>query len=224
MPRLCPQLGEAERRRHEGIEYLGIVCASVLMDRKLADYYVTNITDDGAPFTAVIEMTALVDPSEVGGTALVYLPRYAAAGDAAWVWTDAEVEERFLAALERMYPAFRREHVRAFRVSRVKHVMALPTIGYSESLPSLSTGVPNVFAVNSAHIVKGTLNVNEVIALANEAFENVLAPSICSPASERGADHEELQASRIPALTPPCQGGGILEDHVEAVGELVARP
>jgi protoporphyrinogen oxidase len=224
VPRLCPQLSETERRRHEGIEYLGIICASVLLDRKLADYYVTNITDDGAPFTAVIEMTALVDPIEVGGNALVYLPRYAAASDAAWAWTDVEVEERFLTALERMYPAFRREHARAFRVSRVKHVMALPTIGYSDSLPSLSTGVPNVFAVNSAHIVKGTLNVNEVIALANEAFENVLVPSICSPAPVRVGNDQKLAASRIPHLAPPCQGGGISEDHVEAVGELVARP
>jgi protoporphyrinogen oxidase len=103
--RLCPQLLETERRRHEGIEYLGIVCASVLLDRPLADYYVTNITDGGVPFTAVIEMTTLVDPAELGGKSLVYLPRYAPSDDEAWRWTDAEVEERFLAALASMYAA-----------------------------------------------------------------------------------------------------------------------
>jgi protoporphyrinogen oxidase len=200
--RLCPQLPDEERRAHDGIEYLGIICASVLLDRPLADYYVTNITDGGVPFTAVIEMTTLVDPTEIGGKCLVYLPRYAPHDDEAWNWTDSEIETRFIAALASMYPEFRPEHVRAFRVSRARHVMALPTLGYSERLPSMTTGVPNVFAVNSAHIVKGTLNVNEVVDLANMAFKDVLAPTIgetlSSPLVENNFD-------------------------VEAAGELVAR-
>ena len=83
----------------------------------------------GLPFTAVIEMSALVNPKDLGGQALIYLPRYAASDDEAWTWTDAEIEERFLIGLERMYPAFRRGDVTAFRISRVKHVMALPTLG-----------------------------------------------------------------------------------------------
>jgi protoporphyrinogen oxidase len=174
---LCPQLSAEERRRHERIEYLGILCASVVLRRPLASYYVTNITDEGLPFTAVIEMTTLVDPAELGTRHLVYLPRYAAADDEAWNWTDHDIEERFLAALARMYPGFRRDDVEAFRVSRVKHVMALPTLGYSAQLPPLATSAANVYVVNSAHIVKGTLNVNEVLELAEQAFETVLEPA-----------------------------------------------
>jgi protoporphyrinogen oxidase len=189
--RLCPQLSADERRRHEGIEYLGIVCASVLLSQPLADYYVTNITDGGVPFTAVIEMTTLVDRAELGGHALVYLPRYAAADDEAWQWSDAEVEERFLAVLAGMYPNFRREHVQAFRISRVKHVMALPTLDYSQHLPPMATSAPNVFAVNAAHIVKGTLNVNEVVELAGEAFESVLKPTIVQKNNHGGTEYTE---------------------------------
>src|SRR5690606_19936156 len=103
---LCPQLGADERRRHEAIQYLGIVCASVLLRKPLASYYVTNITDAGLPYTAVIEMTTLVDPAELGGASLVYLPRYAAGDDEVWRLTDEEIQERFLAGLERMYPDF----------------------------------------------------------------------------------------------------------------------
>ena len=203
--RLCSQLTEDQRKSHDGIEYLGIICASVLLEQPLANYYVTNITDGGVPFTAVIEMTTLVDRVELGGHALVYLPRYAAADDEAWQWSDAEIESRFLAALETMYSAFRRDHVRAFRVSRAKHVMALPTFGYSERLPSPATGVPGVFAVNSAHIVKGTLNVNEVVELANDACRRVLLPSINDD---------------MPRHSPQP-----LENHsdAETLGELVAR-
>jgi len=210
---LCPQLDEEERRRHENIEYLGILCASVLLRRPLAEYYVTNITDSGLPFTAVIEMTTLVKSEELGGHHLVYLPRYAAADDEAWSWSDHEIEERFLTALRQMYPDVQPDDVEAFRVSRIKHVMALPTLGYSEQLPPLATAAANVFAVNSAHIVKGTLNVNEVLELADEAFENVLAPTI-APAKSAPALPDDLLP--IAAHQSQC--------HDKTVGELVARP
>ena len=141
-------------------------------------------------------MTALVDPQQLGGNHLAYLPRYAAADDEAWNWSDHEVEAKFLAGLERMYPAFRREHVKAFKISRARHVMALPTLEYSHSLPPMATAAENVFAVNSAHIVKGTLNVNEVLTLADDAFERVLVPTIadCRSAADPLVPH--AQATR----------------------------
>ncbi|RIK85382.1 MAG: hypothetical protein DCC67_03980 [Planctomycetota bacterium] len=213
---LCPQMGGQERAKHESIRYLGVICASVLMKRPLAGYYVTNITDGDVPFTAIIEMTALVDPAELGNSHLAYLPRYAAVDDEAWTWSDQDLQERFLTALARMYPQFAREDVLAFRVSRARYVMALPTLHYSQRLPPFETGLPGVLAVNSAHIVKGTLNVNEVLELADAAFDSTLAPAIaaakptCS-ASQRGA-HAPLNC------TPPD------ECHDQTAGELVARP
>jgi protoporphyrinogen oxidase len=211
---LCPQLGEEERLRHEGIQYLGILCAAVLLKRPLANVYVTNITDGGVPFTAVIEMTTLVDPTELGGDHLVYLPRYASADDEAWNWSDHEIEERFLATLGRMYPHFRRDDVKAFRVSRVKHVMALPTLRYSERLPPLATEAANIFAVNSAHIVKGTLNVNEVLELADEAFESALGPAISAPIGSSSIRIDGAEWLRVAKPTG---------SHDQAAGELVAR-
>ncbi|MCO6501903.1 MAG: FAD-dependent oxidoreductase, partial [Acidimicrobiales bacterium] len=48
--RLVPGLDDDERARMTGVEYQGIVCASLLLDRPLGGFYVTNITDP-APFT-----------------------------------------------------------------------------------------------------------------------------------------------------------------------------
>jgi protoporphyrinogen oxidase len=206
---VCPQLADDERRQHQSIRYLGVVCASVLLKRPLAEYYVTNITDPGLPFTAVIEMTTLVDPAELAGKHLVYLPRYVAACDNAWQWSDDEVRERFVAALERMYPAFARDDVMAFRVSRAPHVMALPTLNYSDSLPPMTTAAPNIFAVNSAHIVKGTLNVNEVIDLAETAINHVLLPACRAEVTHHQA------GDGIAGPEPPR--------YVQASRELVAR-
>jgi protoporphyrinogen oxidase len=164
---IVPGLADAERERLRSVTYQGIACASLLLKRPLANYYVTNITDDWVPFTGVIEMTTLVDPATFGGNHLVYLPRYLTQDDAFWQLDDAAVREAFLAALERMYPAFRRDDVLAFQVARVREVLAVTTLRYSSSrMPPLDTSVPGVHVVNSAQIAQGTLNVNETVTLA----------------------------------------------------------
>ncbi|WP_017296504.1 NAD(P)/FAD-dependent oxidoreductase [Nodosilinea nodulosa] len=166
--RLCPQLSPEEALRHQGIQYQGIICASLLLRHPLSPYYVTNITDGWVPFTGVIEMTTLVDTAEFGDRTLVYLPKYVDPQDAAFDLTDAELQERFVRALEQMYPHFQRSDLLAFQVSRVRHVLAISTLNYSRSLPPVHTSVPGLHIVNSAHILNGTLNVNETVQLANQ--------------------------------------------------------
>ena len=173
--RVCSALSEREREAHSAVEYQGIVCASLLLDEPLAGYYVTNITDRWVPFTAVIEMTALIDREFTSGRSLVYLPKYLTPADPAFDLTDDELQDEFLRALLRMYPHFRREQVRAFRVSRVKYVLPISTVGYSHRVPPIRTSVPGLYTVNSAHIVNGTLNVNETVQLAERTATELLA-------------------------------------------------
>ncbi len=163
--RLAPDLAPAERERLGSKTYGGIVCASVLLDEPLGPYYVTNLTDDWVPFTGVIDMSNVVDRAAWNGGALVYLPKYVKPDDPLFEASDAEIEASFLGALERMYPSFSRDRVRAFRVSRVRHVFPIATLGYSRSLPGIETSIPGLYTLNSAHIVNGTLNVNETLAL-----------------------------------------------------------
>lgn len=191
--RLCPQLLAEERGRLQGVEYLGIVCASLVLKRPLAGYYVTNITDE-SPFTGVIEMTALVDPSEFGGRTLIYLPKYVAPRDPLFEQTDDEIKTAFWPALRRMHPHLCDDDLLAFRVSRVRQVFALSTLGYSTRVPSVATSVPGLFLVNSSQIVNGTLNVNETLRLAEAS---------------------------LPTLTQPFPPTNVC--HVQARCELVAR-
>jgi protoporphyrinogen oxidase/peptidoglycan/xylan/chitin deacetylase (PgdA/CDA1 family) len=172
--RVIEGLSDTERAVLEGVEYQGIVCASVLLRRPLSPYYLTYITDD-APFTAVVEMSAFVDPSQFGGHTLVYLPKYCRADDPVAHLSDEEIEHRFLDGLQAMYPDLSRDDVLAFRVSRVREVFALPTLGYSQRVPPTRTSVPGVHVVTSAQIVNGTLNVNETVRLAERAVTGLLA-------------------------------------------------
>jgi protoporphyrinogen oxidase len=167
--RLCDGLSPAESAALRDTEHLGIVCASALLRRPLDGFYVTNLLDDGFPFTGIIEMSAMARPQHFGGRGLVYLPRYAAPDDPVFELDDQALRERFVAGLRRVYPQVGADDVLAFRVSRVRHVMPLPTLGYSRRLPPADTSVPGLHIVNAAQIVNGTLNVNETVQLAERA-------------------------------------------------------
>jgi protoporphyrinogen oxidase len=181
-PQVCEDLSDAEKARLNEVRYQGIVCASLLLKKPLSDFYVTNITDQNIPFTAVIEMSALVDRKHFGGHSLVYLPKYLDSDHPDFLISDDEIKDRFLAALKRMYAHFSPEDVLAFRVSRVRHVFPIPTLHYSEKVPPIETSTAGLYLVNSAQIVNGTLNVNETIQLAEQSLPKLLAHSSVSNA------------------------------------------
>ena len=165
----CDQLTGQEKSKLQGIKYLGVVCASMLLKKPISPYYVTNITDTWVPLTAVIEMSTIVDSqSQLGGNHLVYLPKYMTDDHAGLHEPDEDYKERCLSTLEKMYDHFSREDVLDFKVARAKYVAALSTIDYSTRLPPIVTSVPGFYALNSAHILEGNLNVNETITLGEE--------------------------------------------------------
>lgn len=172
--RICPSLTSHERELCAAVEYQGIICASMLLPEPLSPYYITNITDEKIAFTAVIEMTALVDRAEFGNASLVYLPKYVAPQDPAFRSSDDELQRLFFDSLQRMHPSFDPRAVRAFRISRVPYVFPVPTIGYSDRLPPVRTQTHGLYLANSAHIVNGTLNVNETVKMANQIAATLL--------------------------------------------------
>lgn len=189
--RLCPQLSAAEHERFQSIEYLGVICVSMLLRESLSPYYVTNITDNWVPMTGVIEMSTVVEKSEFGGNSLVYLPKYLPATDAGLNESDDVIVDRFKDALKRMHPHFSDDMVLACKVARAKKVMAIPTLGYSQKLPPIRTTLKGFYALNSAHITSGTLNVNESIELAEKEFRQTIWP--------------DFTDSNVPEATRPLQ-------------------
>jgi protoporphyrinogen oxidase len=194
--RMCPELTTTERNLLNGIRYQGIICASLLLKKPLSDFYITNITDGRMPFTAVIEMSAIVDRGQFGGRALVYLPKYLPSDSADFDLTDDEIKEKFLAALEQMHPQFKWDDLLCFQISRVKYLLPIPTLNYSDNLPAISTSVPGLHIMNSAHIVNGTLNVNETVQLAESTARKFAGQPVVAVPVRKLIDHELAEATR----------------------------
>lgn len=174
--RLCPQLRDDERAALEAIRYQGIVCVSLLLRQPLGPYYLTYITDPACPFTAVVEMSTLVDSERfLGGYSLVYLPKYVTPDDPLFEVSDDEIVASFLPYVRRMYPHLADDDVLCAKVSRVRNVLAVTTLDYSAHEPPTRTSVPGVVLVSSANIVNGTLNVDETMQLAERAVLDLAA-------------------------------------------------
>jgi len=173
--RLCPALTDEERHRMNGVQYLGIICASVLLRKPLAGYYVTNLTDAGSPFTGVIEMTAIVDRATFGGYSLIYLPKYLSADDPAFALSDEDITRAFIDGLRRVYPSVAADDVVTVKLSREKYVMPIPTLHYSQRRPPMHTSVPGLYLIGSAHITTGTLAINTTFELGEKAISELIA-------------------------------------------------
>lgn len=175
VPRICPGLSEEEKKRLGAVNYQGVISLVVMLRKPLGGFYITNITEEGFPFTTVIEMTALVDPGTFGGNSLVYLPKYIPQDDPMWEKSDEDIQAEFMEALQKMYPHISIEDVSASMVIRVREVFPVPTINYpQELLPAVRTSIPNVFVVNSSQIPNGITNINEIVGLANQKMKELV--------------------------------------------------
>lgn len=172
--KIAPALSKEEGEKHRSIKYLGVICPSVLLSRPISKYYVTNITDTWTPFTGIIEMTALVDPEELGNRSLVYLPKYVEPEHDLFQKSSEELKEYFLRPLLKMYPELSESDVLHWNIASARRVFALPTLNYSEKLPSVITSLKGYYIINSAQIINGTLNVNETVNVAEDKLEEIL--------------------------------------------------
>lgn len=183
---ICQELLDTEKERLRALRYMGVICPSVLLKKPLKGFYVTNIIDAWVPFTAVIEMSALVDRAQFGGKSLVYLPKYVASDSLEFQVSDDDIRQRFVEALSRMYPDFDPSDVLSFQISRARLVMPVQSVNYTEQIPEVATSIPGLYIVNSSQILNGTLNINETVQLAENSLKHLLGgtTNLASPSME----------------------------------------
>jgi protoporphyrinogen oxidase len=151
------------------VSYLSLICVTLVLKKSLCPFYVTNITDDGFPFTGVIEATNVVPPEILKDKGLIYLPRYMPPDDPFLRKSDSEVVDIFFKALCRIFPNLSEDDVIAKRVHRKTHVQPIQEVDYSKNIPSMKTSLENFFIANTTMILNSTLNNNQVIHLSRKA-------------------------------------------------------
>lgn len=169
--KLVPDLTLHEHDQLTTQPYLGVLCATLLLDKPPNDSYITYLTDD-VGLTGVIGMHALLPPEHTGGAYLVYLPHYCAPDDPWFDESDEVLHERFLNALKACFPDLQ-ANVLAGSISRARYVVPLPLPRALEPLP-FATSIPGIHVVSSAQNMTGTLNVEGTLQMADRALDEVM--------------------------------------------------
>ena len=159
-------------------DYLGIVCPLLVLDRPLSGFWTLYITDESIPFTGIIETTSYIDPKDVGGNHLVYLPKYTLPGSQWFKMSDDEVRETWLKYLEQMFPDFKRASIRHMLVHRERLVEPIHPLNGMSLIPKMDTPVKNLYLVNAAQIYPALTNGESVTRHAHAAADELVKRAI----------------------------------------------
>jgi protoporphyrinogen oxidase len=172
--RICPGLPEVFKVQLEKVRYLSLICVTLVLRRPLTPFYVTNLTDEGFPFTGLIEVTNVIPREVLGDKTLIYLPRYMPIDDPFYMKSDEQVFKIFFRGLKSMFPDLSEEHIIAKLVHRERYVQPIHEVQYSEKVPPMQTPIDNLYMVNTTMILNSTLNNNQVIQLARKMANLIL--------------------------------------------------
>jgi protoporphyrinogen oxidase len=173
--RLIPGAGQDYHNFLDKTDYLGIICPVMVLDRPLTGYWTLNITDNTIPFTGVIETTTYIDPQDVGGHHLVYLPKYTAPGSPWQAMSDAEIRRVWLDNLKTMFPNFDERWIRYFLIQRARYVEPLHGLNESNLIPAIKTPIEQLYLATTAQIYPTLTNGESVTRHARQTAQIILA-------------------------------------------------
>jgi protoporphyrinogen oxidase len=173
-PQIIPEASTEYKELLAKTSYLGIICPLIVLDRSLTNFWTINLTDEVHPFTGVIETTTYIDPKYVGGSHLVYLPKYTMQDSPYQKMSDEEIKEIWLEHLEVIFPNFDRNWIRYFIVQRARYVEPLHPLNGYPLIPSTITPIKNIYLSTNAQIYPTLTNGESIVHKAWEVSELIM--------------------------------------------------
>lgn len=164
----------------QAIRYLANVCLVLELDRSLSDTYWINVNDPSFPYVGVIEHTNFEPQSTYGGRHIVYLSKYLPETQALYRMTPQEILAFSIPHLQRMFPAFKADWVKASHSWHARYAQPVVTPGYAERIPAFATPVAGVFLASMAQIYPEDRGTSYAIREGRQAGKQ-LAAAIAAP-------------------------------------------
>jgi protoporphyrinogen oxidase len=165
-------------RSLESVNYLGVICVFLVLDRQLSPFYVINLLDKDLPFTGIIEATNVVSPVDLGCKHLVYLPKYVTQDDPIKSKPDEEITSLFIEKLKKVFPQLDHRAILHSKVFRAGYVQPLQEINFLNRSDSNRTPIQGLYVANTSMIYNSTLNNNAAAKLARKAASTIIGDAM----------------------------------------------
>ncbi len=120
------------------------------------------------PFLALVEHTNFMDKAHYGGDVLVYCGDYVPVDHEYFKMTEAELVERFIPALEKVNPAFKRDWIRKTWLWRAPYAQPIPFVNHSQNIPALKTPLPGVFWASMSQVYPWDRGTNYAVEIGQQ--------------------------------------------------------
>ena len=156
--RITEGLPPAYASRVQAVEYMGVICIVLTLDREVQPIYWVNVADREIPFGAYIEHTNLVPAGDYAGNHVVYLGRYFPPGHyspecARFATGDLqEIGREWTGHIRNINPDFDDSWVRSTTPFRTPFAAPLVSVGYGRRRLPFATPVDGLWLATMAQI------------------------------------------------------------------------
>lgn len=160
---LVPDLPEAIADEIRGIDYRGVVCHILVMDRPISDIYWLNVADRRVPLGGIVEQTNFVPPEHYRGRHIAYLFNYLSQDAPELTMAPEDFVGHHFPHVRRIFPDFTEEQVEDRFVFRAR--TASPVYRHPYRPPPIEP-VEGLWLADTSRIFPMDRGTNECVRLA----------------------------------------------------------
>ncbi len=159
------------------IDYIGVVCMLLSLDRPLGKNFWTNINDPDISFNGFIELTNLNQHLHQKGLNLVYIPYYLATKEPRFQLPDETLLSEYIHELKLVNPQFSENWIREWSVFRDPYAQAICTTNFSAKVPAVQTPVTGLFVTDSTQYYPEDRTLSAAVRLGQVAAQILMKDS-----------------------------------------------
>ena len=167
VPRIAPDLGQAERERIASIDNIGVVCVLLKLKRPFTDYFWMNVNDRRLEIPGIIEYTNL-NPLSAN---VVYFPYYMPKTHVKWQWEDRQFIAEVIAYARTIRPDWDEKDILASHVARYEFAQTVCGPGFFDKLPPMETSVRGFYMADTAYYYPEDRSISESISVGKRLAE-----------------------------------------------------
>lgn len=149
LSKITPNLDTQFKQKIDKVEYIGVVCMLLHLDRPFGDAFWTNINDPEISFNGFIEYSQLNQHVHEKGVHVLYIPYYLRPDDPRYEFEDDYLYHEYIAMLKMVNPAFEDSWVRSYQVFRARYAQAICHTGFVDLVPEYETPTKGLYVTDS---------------------------------------------------------------------------
>ena len=168
--KLCEFNGD-EKKLIEEKEWMGVVCAVLLMKRQFSDFMWLNLISKDVPFVGVIDYTLLNPDYKADGCNIVYVPDYVSTSHEHYNMKDDAFLEKVYFNLKKINSDFDETWVSKAFVFKAPYAQNIPFTKFGQRIVPIKSGIENLYINDWSQFYPWDRGLSNSIKIAKSAIE-----------------------------------------------------